>query len=225
MNTFDTLTKYYNAKDKEENNDTGGSDDKAETKDDRALQCKICHYETVSQANIKQHVEIVHGRNTGKKCGNKTSEDVINNSRRASATRNEETIKGRRRDEDRKNERRTNKERNNQDWRNNQNRYQEEKNNERRNGDRYYEERNKNSRNNGERKSDERKQLRFCIFWNRGYCKFGSQCEYVHEESPSCFYQDQCNRKDVCRYFHADMLRNSNSDYFLDQTYNTWRQK
>ena len=42
----------------------------------------------------------------------------------------------------------------------------------------------------------------YCRFWNNGYCRMGDICKYLHEESPECFYQDQC-RDNKCVYFHS----------------------
>ena len=40
-----------------------------------------------------------------------------------------------------------------------------------------------------------------CVFWNRGYCKFGQSCTYAHVKIPECQHQDRC-RKYRCPLYH-----------------------
>ena len=62
-----------------------------------------------------------------------------------------------------------------------------------------------------------RNENNFCVHWNRGRCMYTDEdCLYAHKESPHCFYQDRCDKKNICRFFHADN--------FLGQSRNTWGQ-
>jgi hypothetical protein len=40
-----------------------------------------------------------------------------------------------------------------------------------------------------------------CYFFNYGTCKYGDNCEYVHDEIPPCKYQERCNNNS-CSFFH-----------------------
>ena len=60
-----------------------------------------------------------------------------------------------------------------------------------------------------------RKSAEFCVFWNRGYCKFGDDCFKTHKESPYCLFQERCNRKNTCKFFHENYVNN-----FLDERSN-----
>ena len=51
----------------------------------------------------------------------------------------------------------------------------------------------------------------FCIFWNRGKCDYGISCKYLHEESPECRYQENCYRKESCRFFHSEFYGKTQS--------------
>ena len=53
-----------------------------------------------------------------------------------------------------------------------------------------------------------RKPKEFCTYWNRGYCKFGDECFKAHVESPYCFFQERCKRRDTCQFFHANVANN-----------------
>ena len=59
----------------------------------------------------------------------------------------------------------------------------------------------------------ERRNNGFCVYWNRDGCSYGDLCKFTHEESPECRYQDRCNRKESCKFFH---FQASNS--FLGQS-------
>ena len=48
----------------------------------------------------------------------------------------------------------------------------------------------------------------FCIYWDRGYCKFGDRCFNTHGNTPYCYFQDRCDRKDSCKFYHEDFLDN-----------------
>ena len=62
---------------------------------------------------------------------------------------------------------------------------------------------------------DVRKSNGFCIKWNQGNCFYEDRCKFLHEESPVCFFKENCNRKFTgCRFFHEDVV--SGND-FLDQ--------
>ena len=50
----------------------------------------------------------------------------------------------------------------------------------------------------------ERSDNGFCVHWNNGSCEFGEFCRYIHEDSPFCYFQEKCNRKGSCRFFHAE---------------------
>ena len=54
--------------------------------------------------------------------------------------------------------------------------------------------------------SSVRKKSGYCIFWNRGHCKYGDEkCFYEHKSIPDCRFQERC-RKDDCKYFHHEGL-------------------
>ena len=36
---------------------------------------------------------------------------------------------------------------------------------------------------------------------DNGYCRMGDICKYLHEESPPCYYREQC-RDNKCVFFH-----------------------
>ena len=58
-----------------------------------------------------------------------------------------------------------------------------------------------------------RRENGFCRHWNRGYCPYEERCKFLHEESPECYFGDNCSRKSVCRFFHADLFRSQ--QFFL----------
>ena len=63
---------------------------------------------------------------------------------------------------------------------------------------------------------DERMNNGYCVHWNNGHCGFGDFCRYLHVESPYCYFQDTCQRRDTCRYFHE-------SQRFLAQRSSPWQ--
>ena len=47
-----------------------------------------------------------------------------------------------------------------------------------------------------------KKSGKFCIHWNRGFCRFSdTRCSYLHKEIPPCRFNMQCLRPD-CKYYH-----------------------
>ena len=71
-----------------------------------------------------------------------------------------------------------------------------------RNGDREQFERN-NSRRPKCYSREERRSNGCCVHWNKGYCSYEEFCRFLHEESPMCNFQQNCRRKETCRYFHS----------------------
>ena len=63
---------------------------------------------------------------------------------------------------------------------------------------------------------EERKNNGFCFHWNRGRCSFGDFCLFSHEESPACRFQENCYRKETCKFFHEEHINNIRSS-FLSQ--------
>ena len=45
-----------------------------------------------------------------------------------------------------------------------------------------------------------------CIFWNRGYCKYGQSCTYAHVKIPECQHQDRCRKHRCPLYHHKESL-------------------
>ena len=48
----------------------------------------------------------------------------------------------------------------------------------------------------------EKRGKQYCHYWNYSSCKFGVQCRFLHEEIPSCRYQENCY-KETCPFFHV----------------------
>ena len=47
-----------------------------------------------------------------------------------------------------------------------------------------------------------------CIKWNQGYCPYGTQCNFSHEEIPACRYQESC-KNDRCPFYHFNTSWNT----------------
>ena len=47
-----------------------------------------------------------------------------------------------------------------------------------------------------------------CIYWNQGYCRYGFECKFIHEEIPECKFQERCQNFQ-CPYFHYNKNWNS----------------
>ena len=75
-------------------------------------------------------------------------------------------------------------------------------------------------RHNRNRRMGGRETKEICIYWNRGYCRFGDKCFNAHEESHYCYFQERCLRKSTCKFFHADIV-----DNFLEMGSNEWYQR
>ena len=48
----------------------------------------------------------------------------------------------------------------------------------------------------------------YCIFWNQGYCQYGIECRFAHQEIPACKFQEKCEHY-RCPYFHYDKSWNN----------------
>ena len=70
---------------------------------------------------------------------------------------------------------------------------------------------------------EERRMNGECSFFNRGCCSYGIYCRFSHEETPSCRFQELCNRKSTCQFFHPVKTNNMRSS-FLDQRAGRWNQ-
>ena len=56
-----------------------------------------------------------------------------------------------------------------------------------------------------------------CTYWKRGYCKFGNRCFKKHEDTtPYCHFQERCNRINTCKFVHEHFVHD-----FLDNKNNT----
>jgi hypothetical protein len=60
LNTFDTLKKYYDTKDKEENTSLRTSVDEPEVEAEIKFKCKKCQYETKSEVSLRMHISNEH---------------------------------------------------------------------------------------------------------------------------------------------------------------------
>ena len=50
-------------------------------------------------------------------------------------------------------------------------------------------------------------EIPFCHYWNnRGYCRNGENCKFLHKNSPYCELKDKCN-KYLCPDYHEDFSR------------------
>merc|ERR1712208_47948 len=63
----------------------------------------------------------------------------------------------------------------------------------------------KNTKQNRKRSTGDQRRV-ICAYWNRGFCKFGDDCFKAHEESPYCYFQEKCARKNTCKFYHADLV-------------------
>ena len=54
---------------------------------------------------------------------------------------------------------------------------------------------------------------RFCNYWNYSSCDFGDNCKYLHEEIPSCRFQEKCN-KENCYFFSRSQQKIQKTEPF-----------
>ena len=201
LNTFDTLKKYYDTKEK----DAKINDENTETGNKKRFSCTNCDYVAKERNMLEKHTTEVHGPKTFR-CNSCNFEDVIEDNLRKHMADIHET------EADLECMKCTYKANTKTmlskhiadihdiDTRQNRN-----------GGQRYI------SGNRRYMSQNENRTIKqSCFYWNRGYCKFGSNCFNKHEETPFCTFQERCNRKNVCKFFHADNARN-----FLDNRYNT----
>ena len=59
----------------------------------------------------------------------------------------------------------------------------------------------------------EKRGKQYCHYWNYSSCKFGVQCRFLHEEIPSCRYQENCY-KETCSFFHVVSRKTRNRNLF-----------
>ena len=57
-------------------------------------------------------------------------------------------------------------------------------------------------------RGDSRNKSNPCINWNQGYCPFGMECNFRHEEIPACKYQERC-KNSRCSYYHFNTSWNT----------------
>ena len=69
--------------------------------------------------------------------------------------------------------------------------------------------------------AEERKRNGFCSFWNNGFCKYFERCRFSHEEIPLCHFQERCNRKETCSFFHRQQQRHRRYQQNGSQMYNS----
>ena len=69
-------------------------------------------------------------------------------------------------------------------------------------------------------KTQHTEKSKLCIFWNKGFCHYGMDCHYIHEEIPECKYQDRCENT-RCSYFH----HNKSWNIFLGRSLRRQSQK
>ena len=73
--------------------------------------------------------------------------------------------------------------------------------------------------------TEERKRNGFCSFWNNGFCKYEEKCRFAHEEIPFCHFQERCNRKETCKFFHKQPQRHRSIQQRSHQQYQSQGQK
>ena len=183
LNTFDTLKKYYDTKDKEDDGSARTPEDNRGEQNNEIFKCNKCGKETNSKETLSRHISDDHdidvrqniNDNVNGAGGNEPQTDT-QRVPRGDAQREQQG--GQHREQ-----------------------HGEPQHQARGNGH-YYGGRNENN---------------FCVHWNRGRCMYTDEdCLYAHKESPHCFYQDRCDKKNICRFLHADN--------FLGQSRNTWGQ-
>ena len=185
LNTFDTLKKYYDTKEQ----GIRDKNEKRKTASEETFRCSKCEFETTTRTMLNKHITDVHEIKNYKcdKCNfeDKTEENL--NKHITNIHMNDEDMKCRKC-------RYEAKERNDLskhiadvhdvDIRQNKNK----------------------TPGNFYRKRATFQAKEFCNYWNRGYCKFGDTCFKAHENTPYCYFQERCDRKNTCIFYHEDFL-------------------
>ena len=202
LNTFDTLKKYYDTKDSQ----NGNKDENLGTESIERFNCTNCKYEAITRTLLNEHISEIHGiKNL--RCSSCNFEDTDKDklSKHITDTHGSDVdLKCLKCDYEA-----TTKSSLSRHIADTHDIDIRKKINE---GQRNVLENRRYWRQNKSTTNEERHPKKYCFYWNSGYCKFDTECFNVHEESPSCYFQERCNRKSTCQFFHAnDFLARRNN--------------
>ena len=185
LNTFDTLKKYYDTKEQ----GIRDTNEKRKTASEETFRCSKCEFETTTRTMLNKHITDVHEIKRYKcdKCDfeDKTEEKL--NKHITNIHMNDEDMKCRKCSYEAKERNDLSKhiaDVHDVDIRQNKNKTPGH----------FY------------RKRATFQAKEFCNYWNRGYCKFGDTCFKAHENTPYCYFQERCDRKNTCIFYHEDFL-------------------